>query len=80
MAYPESTVIVEVGNMRPLSDLAGLNVIRFDGSAQAIRKVLSRLEVAGCAVDYSGTDWLDSGRFTGLRAFGRGPGNHRTDS
>jgi predicted nucleotide-binding protein len=80
MAYPGSTVIVEVGDMRPLSDLAGLNVIRFDGSAQAIRKVLSRLEVAGCVVDYSGTDWLDASRFTGLRAFGRGPGNHRTDS
>jgi predicted nucleotide-binding protein len=80
MAYPGNTVIVEVGNMRPLSDLAGLNVIRFDGSPQAIRKVLNRLEVAGCAVDYSGTDWLDSGRFTGLRALGRGPDNHRTDS
>ena len=70
MAYPGRTVIVEVGNVPPLSDLAGLNVIRFDGSVQAIRKVLSRLEVAGCAVDYSGTDWMDSGRFTGLRAFG----------
>jgi predicted nucleotide-binding protein len=80
MAYPENTVIVEVGKMRPLSDLAGLNVIRFDGSPQAIRKVLNRLEVAGCAVDYSGTDWLDSGRFTGLRAFGRGPDNHRPGS
>jgi predicted nucleotide-binding protein len=80
MAYPGNTVIVEVGDMRPLSDLAGLNTIRFDGSSQAIRKVLKRLEVAGCAVDYSGTDWLDSGRFTGLRAFGRGPGNHRAGS
>lgn len=80
MAYPGSTVIVEVGNMRPLSDLAGLNVIRFDGSVHAIRKVLSRLQVAGCAVDYSGTDWLDASRFTGLRAFERGPDNHRTDS
>jgi predicted nucleotide-binding protein len=73
MAYPDSTVIVEVGRMRPLSDLAGLNVIRFDGSAEAIRKVLHRLEVAGCAVDDSGVDWLDPGRFAGLRAYRRGP-------
>jgi predicted nucleotide-binding protein len=80
MAYPDSTVIVEVGDMRPLSDLAGLNVIRFDGSPQAIKKVLARLEVAGCAVDYSGTDWMNPGRFAGLRAFKRGPGNHRTGS
>jgi len=78
MAYPGNTVIVEVGNMRPLSDLAGLTVVRFDGSTEAIKKVIHRLEVAGCAVDDSGTDWLDSGRFAGLGAFGRGPDNHRT--
>jgi predicted nucleotide-binding protein len=78
MAYPDSTVIVEVGHMRPMSDLAGLNVIRFDGSTAAIKKVLHRLEIAGCAVDYSGTDWTDSGRFAGLSAFGRGPDTHRT--
>jgi len=76
MAYPDNTVIVEVGRMRPLSDLAGLNVIRFDGSAEAIKKVLHRLEVAGCAVDDSGVDWLDPDRFAGLRVYQRGPDNH----
>ena len=76
MAYPERTVIVEVGRMRPLSDLAGLNVIRFDGSPVAIKKVLHRLEVADCAVDYSGLDWLDPGRFGDLSTYQRGPGNH----
>lgn len=77
MAYPHNTVIVEVGRMRPLSDLAGLNVIRFDGSAEAIKKVLSRLEVAGCAVDDSAVDWLDLSRFADLRTYRRGPGNHK---
>lgn len=77
MAYPLRTVIVEIGRMRPLSDLAGLNVIRFNGSGAAIKKVLSRLEIAGCPVDYSGTDWLDDGRFADLRSFQRGPDNHQ---
>jgi predicted nucleotide-binding protein len=77
MAYPHNTVIVEVGRMRPLSDLAGLNVIRFDGSAEAIKKVLSRLEIAGCAVDDSAVDWLDLSRFADLRTYRRGPGNHK---
>lgn len=77
MAYPERTVVVEVGQMRPIADLAGLNVIRFDGSAVAKRKVLSRLELAGCLVDDSGTDWLDAGRFSGLDSYRRGP---NTDS
>lgn len=78
MAYPDNTVIVEVGHLRPLSDLAGLNVIRFDGSAAAIKKVLHRLAVAGCAVDYSALDWLDPSRFADLPTYRRGPDNHRT--
>jgi predicted nucleotide-binding protein len=77
MAYPRNTVIVEVGRMRPLSDLGGLNVIRFDGSSAAIQKVLNRLRIAGCAVDTSGVDWLDPGRFADLPACRRGPDTHK---
>jgi predicted nucleotide-binding protein len=76
MAYPAQTVVIEVGEMRPVADLAGLNVIRFDGSPTAIKKVLDRLHQAGCPVDYSGDDWLDPGRFASLAAYKRGPGKH----
>jgi predicted nucleotide-binding protein len=76
MAYPERTVVVEVGQMRPIADLGGLNVIRFDGSGVAIKKMLDRLKQAGCPVDTNGTDWLDTGRFAGLAAYQRGPGTH----
>ena len=77
MAYPERTIIVEVGLMRPIADLAGLNVIRFDGSAIAVRKVLDRLDLAGCPVNTSGTSWLDPGRFANLATYRRGPGTAR---
>jgi predicted nucleotide-binding protein len=73
MAYPERTVIVEVGLMRPIADLAGLNVVRFNGSAMAVRKVLERLALAGCPVDLARTDWLDTSRFEKLGAYRRGP-------
>jgi predicted nucleotide-binding protein len=73
MAYPDRTIVVEVGQMQPIADLAGLNVIRFDGSAVAVKKLLDRLRQAGCAVDVSGTDWLDTDRFAGLPAYQRGP-------
>jgi predicted nucleotide-binding protein len=76
MAYPSNTVIVEVGHVRPVSDLAGLTVIRFDGSAMSIKKVLNRLEIAGCAVDYSGFDWLEPLRFANLPTYRRGPDTH----
>jgi predicted nucleotide-binding protein len=77
MAYPERTVIVEVGPMRPIADLAGLNTIRFDGSAIAVKKTLDRLKIAGCPVNRSGTSWLDPGRFANLATYRRGPGTGR---
>jgi predicted nucleotide-binding protein len=77
MAYPKRTVIVEVGHLRPIADLAGLNVIRFDGSASAVKKVIDRLVQAGCSADTTGDSWLDPGRFAGLEAYHRGPGTSR---
>jgi transcriptional regulator with XRE-family HTH domain len=47
---PERTIPVEVGHLKPITDLAGLNVIRFDGSAIAVKKLLDRLRLAGCPV------------------------------
>jgi hypothetical protein len=79
MAYPERTIIVEVGLMRPIADLAGLNVIRFDGSAIAIKKVVDRLSLAGCPVNISGADWLDPARFAGLGTYRRAPGTGQND-
>lgn len=71
MAYPSRTVIVEIGQMRRPSDIGGLNVIRFDRSTTSLRKIANRLRFAGCAVDDSGTDWLDPDRFARLDAFTR---------
>ncbi|CAN3981643.1 TIR domain-containing protein [Kitasatospora purpeofusca] len=74
MAYPERTVIVEFGDVRPASDLAGRNVIRFtaDGNPVfALRKVAQRLQVAGCPVDDRGNDWLDTDPFRDLGAYRR---------
>jgi predicted nucleotide-binding protein len=66
MGYQERTIVVMIGQMRPISDLSGLNFIRFDGSGVAIAKLINRLRQAGCQVDDSGTDWLDPGRFPDL--------------
>ena len=73
-AAPRRTVIVEIGQLRPIADLAGLNVIHFDGTAEAIKKVIGRLTLAGCPADTSGEHWLETGRFAGLEAYRRGPG------
>ena len=76
MAYPKRTVVVEIGTMRPVTDLAGLNAIRFNGSVAAVQAVLTRLAQAGCPVDYSAADLFDQARFVGLAAYRRDPGSH----
>ena len=71
MAYPERTLIVEVGRLRHVSDTAGLNVIRFDGTAVALGKIVERLKQAGCQVNDTGSDWRDTSPFQYLAAYRR---------
>jgi predicted nucleotide-binding protein len=73
MARPTRTIIVAVGDLRPISDLGGRNIIDFDGSAVAIGKLVERLKSAGCAVDDRGSDWRNTDRFASLDAYGRRP-------
>ena len=61
--YPERTVLVELGSLRPFSDTAGLHVIRMDGSSQRRQELAQRLEAAGCPVRLEGTDWHTAGDF-----------------
>jgi len=67
----DRTVVVEIGDLRPVSDLAGINTIHFDGTTTSLQKIAERLRGAGCAVDTSGTDWLDVERFKNLTAYDR---------
>lgn len=62
--FPEKTILVELGNLRGASDLAGRHVLRFDGSAEKRHELAERLASAGCPVDRSGTDWLRVGKFS----------------
>ncbi|MEU7921947.1 CATRA conflict system CASPASE/TPR repeat-associated protein [Micromonospora zamorensis] len=71
--YRTRTVIIEIGELRPFSDLGGVNVIKFDGTVEQLHKIAHRLRVAGCAVDTTGPDWLDTHRFNGLDAYTRRP-------
>ncbi|HEY5814937.1 MAG TPA: nucleotide-binding protein [Solirubrobacterales bacterium] len=62
-SFPDKSVLVEFGNIRTASDLAGRHVVRFDGGAEKRHELAERLASAGCPVDRSGTDWLRVGNF-----------------
>ena len=57
------TVLVELGTLRPFSDIAGRHVIRMDNSSQRRQDLAQRLEAAGCPVNLKGTAWHTAGDF-----------------
>lgn len=65
--HPDRTILVEVGKIRPISDLAGRHVVRLDGSASSLGRLMRRLDDAGARVVTTGSDWLVPEHFQGLR-------------
>lgn len=62
-SYPRRTVIVELGELRPFSNISGINVIRLNNSIGKRQDLAQRIINAGCKVDLSGKDWHTTGDF-----------------
>jgi predicted nucleotide-binding protein len=71
--HPGRTIVVEIGSLRPASDLSGLNVVRLSGTEGPLKALADRLEGAGCPVNRSHPAWLDTNRFGQLEAHRRRP-------
>ena len=57
------TVLVELGTLRPFSDIGGRHVLRLDDSSERRQELAQRLQSAGCSVTLTGTDWHSAGDF-----------------
>ncbi len=60
---PNSTILVELGELRPFSDVAGRHVVHLSNSPTSRLELATKLANAGCNVDTSGSDWLTAGNF-----------------
>ena len=58
------TILVEVGAVRPFSDVAGRHAIRLTNGIASRQALAKRLETAGCDVMLTGTDWHTTGDFS----------------
>jgi predicted nucleotide-binding protein len=61
--FPDRTIIVEIGQVRQISDLLGRHVVRLNNTPERRKTLLQRLAAAGCDVDITGSDWLIVGNF-----------------
>lgn len=60
---PNRTILVEVGTLRPFSDIGGRHVLRLNDSSERRQDLAERLRTAGCPVDLTGRDWHKVGSF-----------------
>lgn len=61
--HQDRTVLVQLGEIRPFSDIAGRYVIRLTNEPAKRQELAQRLHAAGCPVDLSGTAWYSAGDF-----------------
>jgi len=61
--YPERTVLVQIGEHRPFSDIAGTHITHMDNTPHKRQELATKLANAGCKVNTSGTRWFNAGDF-----------------
>lgn len=62
--FHEKAILVELGKLRPFSDIAGRHVLKLDNTVTKRQELAERLRTVGCAVDTSGTAWHKAGKLT----------------
>ncbi len=62
-AHPEKTVIVQIGKVRPFSDIAGKHLVKLSDATSTRNDLANRLAKIGCEVNRVGSDWMTAGAF-----------------
>ena len=66
--YPTRTVLVQLGTLRPFSDISGIYITRLDDTPERRQEFAQKLEMAGCPVNRQGIRWFSAGRFSDVLA------------
>jgi predicted nucleotide-binding protein len=61
--HADRTVMVQLGNVREFSDIAGRHVVHMSNEYAKRQELAIKLRNAGCDVDTMGTDWVNAGDF-----------------
>lgn len=67
MAYgkdPNRAILVEIGKVRPFSDISGRHLVKFKGTTEDRKILANRLKIVDCDVNLEGNEWLSVGDFT----------------
>ncbi len=59
---PTRTLIVATPGTKMFSDIAGRHLVYLNNTPESRKRIVSRLQTMGLAVDDSGDGWLERGR------------------
>ncbi len=62
--HHKKTVMVQVGNVKPFTDIGGMHIPHLSGDDKSRHEFANRLADLGCKIDRSGDHWLRAGDFT----------------
>jgi len=57
------TIFIEIGEVKLFSDISGLITVRMTDDVEGRRRLIERLNVAGCACDDRDGSWRETGKF-----------------
>ena len=63
-AHHKKTIIVQIGDVKPFTDIGGMHILRMNGSDASRNELAKRLEDLGCTINTDGDHWLRAGDFT----------------
>jgi len=62
-SHPDSVVLVQVGWVKPFTDVGGTHVTHMNNSPEKRSELATKLKTAGCEVDMGASDWYSTGNF-----------------
>lgn len=62
--HPDKTILVQVGKVRPFSDIGGKHLLRLTNEISRRNDFTNRLRKVGCSVNTTGNDWTNAGDFS----------------
>ena len=62
--YKETTILVQVGKVRAMSDVSGVHIVHLTGTASSRQQLIGKLKTTGVKLDDNGEDWLTAGDFS----------------
>lgn len=69
MSHSTRSIIIEIGQLRPVTNLGGRNTVRIASDIpRALNEIAERLKTAECPVDPTSGRWLNAERFERLAA------------